>query len=99
MNAGARGLRSKTWLWALGLCLAVASAFPIAYLIRAEHTPPPVAAAAKSERHSNGVSSLGIIVPDGGVIHVAASYLFGRPSMVEALYVKEGEHVHRGTLL
>src|SRR6266436_4977583 len=99
MNAGATGLRSRTWLWALGLCLAGASAFPIAYLIRAEHAPPPAAAAAKSERQANGVSSLGIIEPEGGVIHVAAAYLFGRPPVVEVLYVKEGEPVRRGTLL
>src|SRR5437764_8396737 len=90
---------SRKWLWALGLFLLGASAIPIVYSIRTGNAASPPSASQKSQRPLNGVSCLGRIEPDGGVIHIALPYVLGRPPVVEALYVKEGAHVHRGTLL
>jgi HlyD family secretion protein len=42
---------------------------------------------------------LGRIEPENGVIHIAAPYLFGRPSLVKELRVKEGDWVRSGQLL
>ena len=91
--------RSRRWLWGLLLLALAASALPIAYSIRAGHAASPAAIPPKPADQTNGVACLGRIEPEGGVIHVAAAYLFGRPPVVENLYVKEGQRVRRGALI
>lgn len=48
---------------------------------------------------TGAVSCRGRIEPQGGVLRVAAPYLFGRPSLVKELRVKEGDRVRAGQLL
>ncbi len=94
MSAERPWLRRK-WLWLLLALLAVASLFPIYYSVRAQHSSAP----AVSTGHATGVSCLGRIEPEDGVIHVAGAYVLGQPPVVESLKVKEGDQVHRGDLL
>jgi len=90
----------RRWLWVLAACAVVGAAFPIVYAVRAEH-PAPAAASAEAapERPPDGVACLGRIQPEGGVIHVAAPSILGRPPAVEALDVHENQRVFRGALL
>jgi HlyD family secretion protein len=46
-----------------------------------------------------GVSCLGRIEPQGGVIDVAAPYFESRPSVVRELHVREGDWVKQGQIL
>jgi HlyD family secretion protein len=85
------------WLWVLALCLVCASAFPIFYSLRAEHPAPATADAVKDTPIA--VSCLGRVEPQGGVLHVAGTYVLGHPPVVESLQVKEGQWVGRGALL
>lgn len=95
MNVERPWIRRK-WLWLLIALLASASLFPILYSVRAEHATAP---AASSDGRAIGVSCLGRIEPEDGVIHVAGAYVLGQPPVVESLKVKEGDYVHRGDLL
>src|SRR5206468_63192 len=51
--------------------------------------PPP-------QQTTDAVSCLGRIEPEGGVLRVAVPYLLGRPSIVKAIYVKEGDYLRNG---
>jgi len=96
MSAERPWLGNRKWLWVMAALLVVVSGFIIVYLIRILHpAPPPVS----SSGHANGVSCLGRIEPEDGVIHVAGTYIQGRPPLVESLKVKEGDQVRRGDLL
>ena len=48
---------------------------------------------------AGAVACRGRIEPQNGVLRVAAPYLFGRPSLVKELRVKEGDRVKAGQLL
>ncbi|HKF46661.1 MAG TPA: HlyD family efflux transporter periplasmic adaptor subunit [Terracidiphilus sp.] len=97
MSDERRWLAGRKWLWVLAALLVGASALPILYSVRAQRqaSPPPVS----SGGHANGVSCLGRIEPEGGVIHVAGAYISGQPPVVQSLKVKVGEQVRRGELL
>jgi HlyD family secretion protein len=70
------------------------------HAIRAERAPASGdPQGAQAEAKPAGVSCLGRIQPDGGVIHVAAPAVLGRPPVVEELYVKEGERIGRGKVV
>lgn len=97
MNAERPWLGRRKWLWVLAALLAVASLFPILHSIRAQR--PEAAPTVSSNGHANGVSCLGRIEPEDGIIHVAGAYVLGQPPVVESLKVKEGDQVHRGDLL
>lgn len=100
---GAKPARKfRRWLWLLAALLLAAVARPVALWVLASRSSPQVSAAAnKTEtRESAGaVACLGRIEPRNGVMRVAAPYLFGRPSLVKELRVKEGEGVRKGQLL
>ena len=95
MNAEQPWFRRK-WLWLLVALLAVASLVPIFYSVRAQHSSAP---ARSSDGRATGVSCLGRIEPEDGIVHVAGAYVLGQPPVVESLKVKEGDQVHRGDLL
>jgi HlyD family secretion protein len=96
MSAERPWLGNRKWLWVIAALLVVVSGFLIVYLIRSLHpAPPPVS----SSGHANGVSCLGRIEPEDGVIHIAGTYIQGRPPLVESLNVKAGDQVRRGDLL
>lgn len=96
MSAERPWLGSRKWLWVMAALLVGACGVLIFSFIRTSHAaPPPVS----SNGHANGVSCLGRIEPEDGVIHVAGTYIQGRPPVVESLKVKEGDQVHRGDLL
>ena len=87
----------RSWLWLLVIGALAISVYPIIRLLPAERpaTPAP-------DPHSTvtgAVSSLGRIEPAGGLIHVAGSYSLGHPPMIERVQVREGETVHRETVL
>ena len=81
------------------LCLLVGSALPILYTTRAARTAPLSAEQRTKESQPAGVSCLGRIEPEDGVVHVAAPYLFGRPGLVKLLHAREGDRVRQGQLL
>ena len=94
-------MRKWLWLW-LGAALLLALARPVAIWISGHRPASQVAAANKAEPAQAGASAvacLGRIEPENGVIHIAAPYLFGRPSLVKELRVKEGDWVRPGQLL
>jgi HlyD family secretion protein len=90
----------RSW-WVLVILLVGASAFPIVYAIRSQRQPPAAEAAAVQKRDpaTAGVSCIGRIEPDGGVMHIAGVYISGRPPVVESLHIQEGQRVRTGTLL
>ncbi len=94
----AKPRRSAKWLWLLVILLVVASALPIVHYVRAQQAPP-TAAPQQSAQTANGVSCLGRVEPEGGVLHIAGRYISGRPPVVETLHVQEGQQVKTGTLL
>src|ERR1051326_4441096 len=89
----------RGFLLVLGVLLLGVCVFLLNRAIRAERGPAPSAAQAEARRETAGVSCLGRIEPDGGVIHVAAPALLGRPPVVEELFAKEGERVPRGRVI
>lgn len=94
MSAERRWLENRKWLWGVAVLLVAVSGFLAVHFIHPA-PPPPVS----SSGHPNGVSCLGRIEPEDGVIHVAGTYIQGRPPVVESLKVKEGDQVRRGELL
>src|SRR5437763_1763451 len=99
MDATFMPSRSHRGLWFLGLAVVAVSGLLIAYSQLATHHAPAVAATSPTEAVANGVSCLGRIEPEDGILRVAAPYLSGRPSIVKALYIKEGASVRRGQKL
>lgn len=97
MNAERLWLGRRKRFWVISALLAGVSLFPIIYFLRSQ--PTASAAPASSNGHANGVSCLGRIEPEDGVIRVAGSYVLGQPPVVESLKVKKGDQVHRGDLL
>lgn len=94
------GRRMWKWLWLAAALLLVFA--PVAIWISGHRPASQVAAANKAEPAQAGaraVACLGRIEPENGVIHIAAPYLFGRPSLVKELRVKEGDWVRPGQLL
>lgn len=97
MNDQRLWLGRRKRFWVIVALLAAASLFPIIYFMR--HQPTASAPPVSSNGHANGVSCLGRIEPEDGVIRVAGSYVLGQPPVVELLKVKKGDQVHRGDLL
>jgi hypothetical protein len=82
--------RPGRWWWALAILLVGASAFPIVSVIRSRRQPSAADAAAavqKPDPASAGVSCIGRIEPDGGVMHIAGVFISGRPPVVESLLI------------
>jgi HlyD family secretion protein len=94
--------RAGRWWWVVVVLLVGASAVPILYVIRSQGQPPAAEAAEavqKPDPATTGVSCIGRIEPDGGVMHIAGAYVSGRPPVVESLNVQEAQQVRSGTLL
>lgn len=83
--------------------LLVALARPVTIWILGPKPASQVSAAANktepTQPETKAVACLGRIEPENGVIRVAAPYLFGRPSLVKELRVKERDRVRAGQLL
>jgi HlyD family secretion protein len=93
-----------TWKWLLlAAALLLALARPVAIWMSGPRPASQVAEAANktepAQAGARAVASLGRIEPENGVIHIAAPYLFGRPSLVKELRVREGDWVRPGQLL
>ncbi len=91
---------SNSLKWAGGAALLVAlSAFP-AWHVWQQRTQIPAPAVPPVEEKL-GVSCLGRIEPEDGVMHVAGPYIWGdsHAPRVESLKVREGEEVRRGQAL
>ena len=97
------GRRFWTWLGLAAVLLLVAFVRPVATWIWGPREAAQVSAAANkiepAQAGTKAVACLGRIEPENGVIRVAAPYLFGRPSLVKELRVKEGDRVRPGQLL
>src|SRR5579862_4238567 len=92
------GSNSLKWAAVAGILVAL-SAYPAWYVLQQRNQEPAPAAPPAEETH--GVSCLGRIQPEDGVIHVAGPYIWGdsHAPRVESLKVREGEDVHRGEAL
>jgi HlyD family secretion protein len=98
MSRNWTGNKSLKWLGAAAV-LAVLSVLSILYVLhRRGPESTPMAATAEV---TPGVSCLGRIQPEDGVIHVAGPYIWGdsHAPRVESLKVREGEDVRRGQAL
>lgn len=87
----------KQRLWGgLSLLVVIATGiFTSAFLKDRE----PAKAAPAAGSGPLGVACLGHIEPKDGVLRVAAPYFEGRPALVQALRVRQGDHVHAGQSL
>jgi HlyD family secretion protein len=90
--------KSMKWVGAVAI-LVLLSAFPVWYVL--QQRSPKAALAAPPVEETRGVSCLGRIQPEDGVIHVAGPYIWGDSHLprVENLKVKEGDDVRRGQAL
>jgi HlyD family secretion protein len=79
--------------------LVVLSAFPVWYVLHQGNQK--AAPAVLPVEETRGVSCLGRIQPEDGVIHVAGPYIWGdsHAPRVESLKVREGDDVRRGQAL
>src|ERR1700679_927528 len=87
--------KSMKWVGAVAI-LVVLSAFPVWYMLQQRNQKPAPAPPPVEETH--GVSCLGRIQPEDGVIHVAGPYIWGDSHLprVESLKVREGDNVRKG---
>ena len=101
MSAIRTGNKSLKWAGAVAI-LVVLSAFPVWYMLQ-QRNPKPASSVppAETREETHGVSCLGRIQPEDGVIHVAGPYIWGdsHPARVESLKVREGDDVRRGQAL
>lgn len=86
----------KRLLWYVTLAVLAAAALIPLFLKR--HTPPKTRASISS-RPPVGVSSLGRIQPEDGIVTVGARSLAGQPSLVSRLNVNEGDYVKTGQVI
>src|SRR5689334_18743931 len=94
-----QGKYAHRGLLALVVVLVGLCAFLVNHAIRTERSPAAQAAPADNPKQASGVSCLGRIQPDGGMIHLAAPAILGRPPVVETLYAKEGDRIERGKVI
>ncbi|HKE29368.1 MAG TPA: efflux RND transporter periplasmic adaptor subunit [Bryobacteraceae bacterium] len=87
----------RTWPWLLVVVAVVISGYPIARMLSAER--PLISTTRSRQKESGAVSCLGRIEPEGGLIHVAGSYILGHPPVIERVAVREGDNVRRGAVL
>jgi HlyD family secretion protein len=83
------------WYLTLAVLLAAAALIPVFM----KRNTPPKAPASISPQPPVGVSSLGRIQPEDGIVTVGARSLAGQPSLVGKLSVKEGDHVKAGQVI
>jgi len=69
--------KSIKWTGAVAI-LVVLAAFPVWYALQQQNQKPVLAAPPAEETH--GVSCLGRIQPEDGVIHVAGPYIWAIPT-------------------
>jgi len=98
MSGNRTGNNYLKWA-AVAAILVVLSVFPVWYALRQRNQEP--APAVPPVEETRGVSCLGRIQPEDGVIHVAGPYIWGdsHAPRVESLKVREGEDVRRGEAL
>jgi len=84
-------------LWYLILAVLLGAASLISIFIK--RNTPPKAQASISPQPPLGVSSLGRIQPEDGIVTVGARSLAGQPSLVSKLSVKEGDYVNAGQVI
>jgi len=86
--------KSRKTLWVLVILLLLGSAAAAAFYMQnqaapaAQNTAPPPL--------PSGVSSLGRIQPQDGIVVVGARSLSGQPSVIARLHVKEGDYISAG---
>lgn len=91
------GARRRWWLAAVAVSSIVfVSAAAMRWRGEAAATVPPPAASSGAPR---GLSCLGRIEPEDGVITIGARSLSGQPSIVQRLLVKEGQAIASGQVL
>jgi HlyD family secretion protein len=102
MSGNRTGNKSLKWAGVVAV-LVVLSAFPVWYVLqqRNQKPAPEVTPEGTPVEETRGVSCLGRIQPEDGVIHVAGPYIWGdsHPARVESLKVREGDDVRRGEAL
>lgn len=89
--------RRQRWLGAAALAsVALATVAAVRWRARAEE--PPVARVT-TDSLPRGISCLGRIEPEDGVVTLGARSLSGQPSIVQSLLVKEGDAITAGQVL
>ena len=89
-------MTGRRWLVAVALASIVIAAATAMRWRGASAATPPVITASTNPR---GLSCLGRIEPEDGVITVGARSLSGQPSIVERVLVKEGDAIVSGQIL
>ena len=89
-------MTGRRWLVAVALAsIVIAAATAMRWRGASAATPPVIA----SSTNPRGLSCLGRIEPEDGVITVGARSLSGQPSIVERVLVKEGDAIVSGQIL
>lgn len=89
-------MSGRRWLVAAALAsIAVVAATAVRWRSASAAMPPPIVTSAAPR----GISCLGRIEPEDGVITVGARSLSGQPSIVQRLFVKEGDAIAAGQIL
>jgi HlyD family secretion protein len=87
----------KKMLWYFGLAVFLGGT--ALALVSMKRSTPPKTQASVEPQGPMGVSSLGRIQPEDGIVTVGARSLSGQPSLVGRLNVKEGDYVNAGQVL
>lgn len=87
----------KKLLWYLGLAVLVAGAALVSVYMKRSN--PPKTQASIQPQGPMGVSSLGRIQPEDGIVTVGARSLSGQPSLVSRLNLKDGDYVNAGQVI
>ena len=90
--------KTKKWLWVFIVLLVAAGGATAVMVPRTPDQPQPVTTVSAPQKPP-GVGGRGRIEPEDGIIVVAAPYFSGRPSIMSALRVKEGDWIRAGQII